>query len=254
MSVAYDDDFFTEMDHAASRSAGVIAPLIYDLLKPTSFVDVGGGRGGWSSTLAQQGVEDYLCVDGDYVDRNRLLIPAERFQSADLAAPLQLGRRFDLVICLEVAEHLPARAAAVLIDSLVRHADAILFSAAIPFQGGTDHVNEQWPQHWAKLFLARGYSCFDCVRPKVWNEPQVSWWYKQNTLLYLNDSGLAKLTIDSPVRTSQVDLPPAVVHPDVYLWAVDPHRIRRVPWAMRSLLTSTRASISHRFKALRGTA
>ena len=86
---------------------------------------------------------------------------------ADLTHPLQLDRQFDLVLSLEVAEHIPAGRAATFIDSLVRHGDAILFSAAIPRQGGEQHINCQWPSWWAELFTQRGYQTFDLVRPRA---------------------------------------------------------------------------------------
>ena len=63
----------------------------------------------------------------------------------DLAQPLQIDRRFDLALSLEVAEHLPPECGSEFVQTLTDLSSVILFSAAIPFQGGTDHLNEQWP-------------------------------------------------------------------------------------------------------------
>jgi 2-polyprenyl-3-methyl-5-hydroxy-6-metoxy-1,4-benzoquinol methylase len=65
-----------------------------------------------------------------------------------LIQPLDLEKEFDLVVSLEVAEHLPASAADQFVNTLVKHGKKILFSAAIPGQGGQDHLNEQWPDYW----------------------------------------------------------------------------------------------------------
>jgi len=151
-------------------------------------LDIGCGDGTWLVEYRRAGVEDVFGVDAGEV-QECLRVPAAQFASRDLAAPLDLGRRFDLVQSLEVAEHLPPQAAGTLIDSLTRHADAVLFSAAVPGQGGTGHLNEQWPEYWAGLFRRAGFLPCDCVRPKVWGNPQVAWWYAQNALLFVRARG-----------------------------------------------------------------
>ena len=92
-----------------------------------------------------------------------------------------------MAISLEVAEHLPETAAAGFVASLCRHADVVLFSAAIPAQGGDNHINEQWQSYWAKLFAQEGFEVFDLVRPRFWSEGRIPFWYRQNMLLYVSD-------------------------------------------------------------------
>lgn len=78
---------------------------------------------------------------------------------ADLTAPLDLGRVFDLVLCWEVAEHLPAASADTLCDSLVRHLSpegVLVFSAAVRGQGGKGHLNEQPLSYWRDKLESRG--------------------------------------------------------------------------------------------------
>jgi hypothetical protein len=66
----------------------------------------------------------------------------------------------------------------------------VLFSAAIPFQGGTGHVNEQWPNYWADLFRNHDYVAIDCIRRRIWDNESVEWWYAQNCLIYAKTSSL----------------------------------------------------------------
>ena len=172
-----------------------IVPVLISMVKPASVLDVGCGTGTWLKVFALHGIKDLTGVDGPYVDRSSLQIDSDRFIAADLRNPLSLGRKFDLVVSLEVAEHLPESSADAFIQSLVAHGDVILFSAAVPGQGGQNHVNEQWPQYWAEKFKTHGFYFHDVIRPLFWNNPKVDWWYKQNTFLVTRERS------DSPVVT-----------------------------------------------------
>ena len=135
--VTYDESFFTQQGSGSLQAAGTIVPLVLELVEPRSVIDVGCGLGSWAATFLEQGVADVVGVDGDYVNRERLLIPSERFIPADLTRGIPVDRQFDLAVCLEVAEHLPANCGDQLVDELARLGRAVLFSAAIPHQGGT---------------------------------------------------------------------------------------------------------------------
>lgn len=178
----YNPKFYRELA-SAQESAREILPPILEIVKPQSVIDVGCGTGNWLLTAQQLGVREILGVDGPWV-KGELAIPPEKFVEHDLSTPLKLDRRYDLALSLEVAEHLPASAAAVFVQSLCDAADVILFSAAIPGQGGRRHVNEQWPAYWAELFQQLRYDCYDFLRPRIWNHPQVTWHYAQNSLIF----------------------------------------------------------------------
>jgi SAM-dependent methyltransferase len=187
------------------------------MVQPSSIVDFGCGSGGWLATAAALGVTDIQGVDGEWVAADTLEIPGERFRAVDLTAPLDLGRRYDLAFCLEVAEHLPSDAAPILVGTLTAHAPAVLFSAAIPGQGGEGHVNEAWPSFWQKLFADRGFECFDVLRGPIWTDRAIEVWYRQNLLLFVRQGHLAE-TDRLPARP--VDLSAAaldVVHPELFM-------------------------------------
>src|SRR5262249_19742748 len=134
------------------RSAERVVPLVVSLIRPKSAVDVGCGTGAWLSVFHKFGAERILGIDGNYVDRSRLLIPHDRFVGGDVTRPLNISERFDVVLSVEVAEHVPADRAGDYLDNLTSLGDVIVFSAAIPNQGGISHVNEQWPDYWRALF------------------------------------------------------------------------------------------------------
>ena len=157
-----------------------------ELLRPSSVVDVGCGQGEWLAAFAELGVAEYHGVDGAYVADDQLLIPRERFTRHDLTQPLTLGRRFDVALSLEVGEHLPARAAAEFVRGLIALAPAVVFSAAVPGQGGVHHVNEQWPWYWKELFARYGYVQLDPFRQRLWKNPDVVVYYQHNLFLYVD--------------------------------------------------------------------
>jgi len=184
VSIPYDRGFYNELEPWASRSASRVVPIVMELLKPASVLDVGCGTGVWLRNFMDHGVSRVVGIDGDYVDRSGLHIPPGSFKAADLRKlPPDLGR-FDLAICLEVAEHLPEKCAATLVSMLVHASDYVLFSAAVPGQNGTDHINLQWPCFWCSLFAEYGYNPVDIVGPKIRNDRNIEWWYRQNLLLF----------------------------------------------------------------------
>ena len=180
----YDNAFFSQVDRDGLTSAGVIVPLVSHLIPFNSVVDVGCGHGAWLRVFQDHGASCVVGLDGPYVNRSQLLIPPESFVETDLARPFRIPGKYDLAVCLEVGEHLPRRMAPVLVEALCRAAEVVLFSAAIPGQGGTHHINEQWPRFWESAFKANGFIRLDPIRPQVWRHPDVAPWYKQNIYLF----------------------------------------------------------------------
>jgi SAM-dependent methyltransferase len=214
---AYDDAFYKAVAEEAHRSAGVIVPMVLDRMRVDSVVDVGCGWGVWLAAFRNCGVKTVLGLDQSAVDASRLAIPRRNYRVVDLRHPLRVRRRFDLVVSLEVAEHLPPECAESFVRGLCGLGQAILFSAAIPHQGGTRHLNEQWPEYWAALFGRFGFLPVDFLRRRIWQHPQVSWWYSQNAMLYATASFLEahpKLKREQKL-TGRV--PAALVHPKRYL-------------------------------------
>jgi SAM-dependent methyltransferase len=202
----YDRKFFDYVDSGALRSADAVVALLYPRLRPASVLDVGCGRGGWLQRWKNAGSAEVVGLDGAYIDVGHLHIDSHAFRAVDLSQPLDLGRRFDLVQSLEVAEHLPPAASPDFVASLVRHGDIVLFSAAPPGQGGTQHINERPLESWRDLFAVHGYAPFDFVRLRLHRDVSVEPWYRFNTMLYANAAGTDRLTDD--IRASGVTTTP----------------------------------------------
>lgn len=194
---AYDEAFYDDQAEGSSEAARIVLPLVFSLLDqlPRSVVDIGCGVGTWLKQVEALGVEEVLGVDGAYVPVDRLRIDKGKFLAADLQQDFAatLNRRFDLAICLEVAEHLPPARGPDFVRQLCALSDKILFSAALPGQGGTGHTHENWAEYWAILFARRGYVCYDPLRDQVWSHDKVPWWYAQNMLVFSRGGGSPRL-------------------------------------------------------------
>jgi SAM-dependent methyltransferase len=220
----YNDAFYAETRHGSRSSADAILPDILEAVRPQSVVDVGCGIGTWLAVAIARGVEDVIGLDGDWVSSAALEIPAAQFQRVDLRQPLKVDRRFDLAICMETAEHLPSERSAGLVGDMVALAPVVLFSAAIPFQGGVGHINERWPDFWSDLFAAHHYRSVDAIRWRYWSDARVQYWYPQNGFLYVADG--VQVDIAAPVG-----MPRRVVHPEHLARLVDP---RLIGWRLAS--------------------
>jgi SAM-dependent methyltransferase len=209
----YHASFFSTVAPGSRASAERVGALLLTLPGIESVVDVGCGTGGWLAELAELGIVDYLGIDGSYIDQQTLAIPSDRFQSRNLEEPIVLDRRFDLALSLEVAEHLRPEYASTHVDSLTRLAPIVVFSAAIPGQGGVGHVNEQWPDYWEALFASREFVLIDWFRRQLWEEAAIEPWYRQNLFLYADRERAGQL---AQVVGDGGGLPLRVVHPEIF--------------------------------------
>ena len=254
----YTKSFYEQMRDGAVRSAEAVVPLVLELLPVRSVLDVGCGDGSWLSVFQKLGVDDILGIDGEYVTGDLLQIPQDRFRAVDLTKPFSVGRVFDLAISLEVAEHLPAESALAFVESLTRQAPLVLFSAAIPKQGGNHHLNEQWPDYWVKLFQGHGYLPVDFLRRRIWQNDAVEWWYAQNALLFAQPKLLES---NAPLKAEFERTNPAqlsLVHPKQYLAVESVVRAQQPPppsgvkAAWRLLLVCLRNAARKRLSSITG--
>ena len=167
-----------------TNAANEIVPDLINKFKPKSVVDVGCGIGSWLNIFNKNGISDFVGIDGDYLDRDLLMIDSNKFLTADLCKPFRSEKKFDLVLSLEVAEHLPEMSAEDFVKTLTDLGDIIIFSAAIPGQGGQNHLNEQFPEYWQAKFSNYGFEVTEYYSPKFWNNNKIEWWYRQNIFIY----------------------------------------------------------------------
>lgn len=212
---AYNSGFYDGISSSSSSSAARMLPVMFSLLKPDSIVDFGCGAGSWLAAAGRLGVRGLTGVEGPWQSHAKLEDPSIDLITCNMETDFPaLPGRYDLAISLEVAEHLDPSRAEGFVDLITSSSDVAMFSAAIPRQLGMRHLNERWPSYWAGLFSARGWRAYDVIRPALWNDSAIAWYYRQNTFVYANSSGAAKLNREKfqELQTPIFDM----VHPDLY--------------------------------------
>ncbi len=186
------------------QSPSIVVPIIMSLFQPKSVVDFGCGLGSWLKIFKDCGVNKLLGLDGSWVDKSKFEISVlNTFKEIDLEKEVKLEEKFDLAISLEVAEHLHEKSASLFVKNLVDAADLIIFSAAVPMQGGQNHINEQPLTYWVDLFKQHQYKFYDILRGRIWDMKDVFWWYRQNIVVFSK----YELNIDNV-------FPIDILHPD----------------------------------------
>lgn len=247
MNKKYNKHFFEHQKNMSILSAKEVVPLIINILDPKSVVDVGCGTGTWLSVFIESGIFNILGIDGPWARNVEKLIPDNRFVYSDLSEPIQMKNKFDLAVSLEVAEHLPENKADQFIRSLTDLSPVVLFAAAIPGQGGTNHFNERWPSYWVNKFQNYKYDVFDIVRGKIWNNINIEPYYRQDLLIFVQK--------DHPLNNKLTDLYPDkknvaminIVHPETFTMRVND--LKRIP--CRDLVLSLRSYIGGILRILR---
>lgn len=234
-SAVYSHEFFAGQVDGSARSAAVVVPLVLSLLPVKSVVDVGCGVGPWAAEFLARGVPDVWGIDGDYVDSSQLRIPSERFLARDLTKPLRFDRTFDLASCLEVAEHLPESRAAGLVADLAAMAPCVLFSAAVPGPTGNNHINSQFLPYWIELFKRQSYEAVDPIRPRIWGNDFVEWFYQQDTVMFVAPN--------HPLLGKGFPKPQSLIHQELYEQVL--HRSPTLGMLVRSFPVAVRRSIRY---------
>lgn len=216
--MSYDKRFFTSRRALTAASSRVILGLLWSATQPSSVLDVGCATGIWLSVCKQLGAGRVRGIDGSWVPRDELEIDTAEFLEHDLEAGLPESiENHDLALCIELAEHLPPESARGLVEFLTTRCASVLFSAAIPGQGGEGHVNEQLQSYWRDLFAKRDFLCFDLIRPSIWNDSEVNVIYKQNMLLYTRaGSALSETLLRAGCPHPSSEFETDRVHPELF--------------------------------------
>lgn len=128
-----------------------------------TILDFGCSRGLMVKTLNELGYDCY----GIDATQHKNMIPEyldKIFNSTDFRDEFDLNRKFDLIICMEVAEHIECPFSSVLVKNITKHSDLIYFSACPPDTNKPHihHPNEQPMEFWVNLFK---YYDFELLTP-----------------------------------------------------------------------------------------
>lgn len=185
----YDAEYFLrDIDGPATVSAPIISGSILRDFAPKSVIDIGCGTGALLAQLRNQGCTviglEYAAPARDMCKNRGLEVRAFDITQDSYEAP----RPYDVVVSMEVAEHLPESSADRYVELLSRLGHNIVFTAATPGQGGTDHVNEQPHEYWINKFAQRD-RILDWTLTSRWraawrDSGNVQSWYYNNLLVF----------------------------------------------------------------------
>ena len=249
MKNLYSENFFKNIKEGSKSSADIIFSIIKNYVDLRSIIDIGCGTGSWLASAKNNFSMDcgsIVGIDGEYSKQFHKSSSGE-FIYTDLNNPIKLERsaRFDLAMSLEVAEHLSESRSSGFVKDLCRLSDIVLFSAAIPGQGGTGHINEQWPEYWQAEFDQNGYQMFDLIRPKVWRDERVGPWYAQNCFLFIEEHSYLAREL-RPHKLEKGDWRLKFIHPGIFkIAACESAGASRV---LRAIPASISASLKNRMK------
>lgn len=211
----YSAEFFQFISSDNDAYRDLLLPVV-NAVRPISVIDLGTGSGAWLAAAKEMGASRVLGLDGHWAATEHQLISSAEFLAVDFEAGFPDLGRFDLAICLEVLEHITPEAGEAAVQWLCERSDVVLFSAAIPGQGGTHHINEVWQHHWADKFRSHNFHAYDIIRPTIWRNSDIPWWYRQNTVVYARPEA-AKSYGWTEADINTLDL----VHPDRFEMAIE---------------------------------
>jgi cyclopropane fatty-acyl-phospholipid synthase-like methyltransferase len=185
----YDARFFKNTIEFEAASAAQFVAVVLEYYQPQSVVDIGCGAGVYLREFFQKGIEDLLGIDGSPAASQEFLLSLDKLVIFDLAQTYKFKRKFDLALCLEVAEHLRKEDADTLISTVTAAADDIIFTAAVVGQGprSIGHINEQPHSYWIEKFASRGFFYLSDQTEEMKGEMKVRgvvWWLVNNLMIF----------------------------------------------------------------------
>jgi|GEM_PF-6545625 len=186
--VQYNSGYFN--DDIFSTDYAYLADVIVATYKPSTVIEFGCGTGNLSKSLSKLNVK-VEAIDGysepDFTGANVSFTKVD-LNNEELIIKHLAGRKFDIAICTEVAEHLQPSSSAGLIKQLTCSADVVIFSAAVPNQGGHGHINCQPREFWHRFFTDAGFVLKDSLRSELRKNANLAPWYVLNTLDYVSEN------------------------------------------------------------------
>lgn len=177
---AYNEDYYNR--YIIQEGAGgylqssiqrkILHDIAYDLImlcKPKSLLDVGCAAGYLVEAALSYDVDAFGMDVSRYIIENSVV--PEHCIRHDVSQPYPFARSFDMVVCIEVMEHLPEKDAQRAIRFMCEHADRYIYFSSTPDDITEEtHINVQTPEYWEAEFKKHGFIKYEYLvqNPLEW--------------------------------------------------------------------------------------
>ena len=196
----YNTDYFT--NDIFSTDYTFIANVIFEKYKPRTVIEFGCGPGHLTKALSKLGIK-VDAIDGfstpDFDGFSNILFTTIDLNNEDQLSDFLDNKQYDIAICTEVAEHLNPTISQTLIKYLTKCSPVVVFSAAVPFQGGHGHINCRSRGFWHNIFIKHNFQLLDSLRNKLRENDNLAIWYKLNMLDYVSKDKHA-IDLDNSIK------------------------------------------------------
>ena len=154
---ARDEQWLSFFGRIADRITADICPAAAGAAAgaPARVLDAGCAMGLLVEALRTRGVDAEGLDISEYAIAQAIDPARGHCRVASLAD--ELPSRYDLIVCIEVLEHMPPADAQAALANICRHTDDVLFSSSPYDLAEPTHVNVLPPEGWAELFAREGF-------------------------------------------------------------------------------------------------
>ncbi len=148
-----DTKYFQQIVDEETPQAERLASVLIEMYSPKSVVDFGCATGLYLEPFAKQNIQ----VTGYDNSKEAIALAklGNKIKLKDLTKPGKI-QPADISICLEVLEHIEARDALNVAQTIAQNSKILVFSAAHPGQGGEGHINCRPKEYWEGVFNSYG--------------------------------------------------------------------------------------------------
>ncbi len=198
---------FYGTDQTLSSTRIIVKVINKYLPKINSVIDLGCGMAAFAKAFQENGSNEITIIDHPKLDVSKCVVKDNyTFTPCDLDIAIPVVQKVDLLICTEVLEHIGYNRSLKVLDYIVSCSDIILFSAAIPRQGGLGHINEQRHNFWISEFRKRGFQNFDLFKLDLINNTEVLYWLRQNLFIFHRNQPVDSILNTMPILGNEFEL------------------------------------------------
>lgn len=185
--LSFNKKYYDSFKKGSYEFGLVLDEILNKKISYSKVVDFGCGSCDFIYGFTQKNNIKFLGMDShDEIIESKYLELNSKYIKTNIIEPIKNIEKFDISFCLEVLEHINNIDSLKVVNNLIHSSDLIIFSSAHKGQGGLSHINEQDLDYWINVFNNNNYLCFDYLRSKIQSNNKIPYYYKYNTVMFIN--------------------------------------------------------------------